>query len=62
MKGRKNDFSMTFYLNNVRVMFLEYVHNTDTAIKWMKDKNILWDEAIIYDRRTRAKIKKIFNK
>ena len=61
MKGKKNDFSMTFYFRNVRVLFLEYVHNTDTAIRWVKNHRIAWDEAIIYNRRTREKIKKIFN-
>lgn len=61
MKGKKNDFSMTFYLENERVMFMEYVHNTEKAIKWMEEKNKSWSHAMIYDRRTREKIERIKN-
>jgi hypothetical protein len=40
MKGKKNDFSMSFYANKERVLFIEYVHDTSTAIQWMEEKHI----------------------
>ncbi len=62
MKGKKNDFSMTFYENQERVLFLEYVHSTDKAIEWIEKvacKN--WTHAMVYDRRTREKVNRIVN-
>lgn len=59
MKGKKNDFSMTFYNGEVKRLFLEYVHNTNKAIDWVESKNIPWTHAMIYERRTRKKITRI---
>ena len=61
MKGKKNDFSMTFYEKEERRMFLEYVHDTNTAINWINSKGIMWTHAMIYDRKTRRKISRIVN-
>lgn len=61
MKGKKNDFSITFYNGEVKRLFLEYVHDTDKAIKWVNSNKIEWTHAMIYDRRTRAKIDRIIN-
>ena len=61
MKGKKNDFSMTFYNKEDRVLFMEYVHNTDVAIKWINDKGKPWTHAMIYERRTREKVEWILN-
>lgn len=61
MKGLKNDYSMSFYNDNQRVLFLEYVHNTDTAIEWINQKKIAWTHAMIYNRRTRQKVDRIIN-
>ncbi len=61
MKGKKNDFSMTFYNGEERTMFLGFVHNTETAIKWVNSKNIKWSHAMIYNRRTREKVDRIKN-
>lgn len=61
MQGKKNDFSMTFYNGEEKRLFLEFVHNTDTAIKWVKSKSIEWTHAMVYDRRTREKILRIVN-
>lgn len=61
MQGKKNDFSMTFYDKDERTMFLEFVHNTEKTIKWVEQKEIKWTHAMIYDRRTRAKIERIIN-
>jgi len=61
MKGKKNDFSMTFYDGEERRLFLEFVHNTDKAEKWMERKNIRWTHAMVYNRRTREKITRIIN-
>lgn len=61
MKGKKNDYSMTFYNNEDRRLFMQYVHNTETAIKWVNDKGIVWTHAMVYDRRTREKVTRIVN-
>ena len=61
MKGIKNDYSMTFYNGEEKRLFLEYVHNTDKAISWVKMKGIEWTHAMIYNRRTREKIQRITN-
>ncbi len=62
MRGRKNDFSMTFYNENERVVFLEYVHDTNVAIKWVEEKAKRdWTHAMVYDRRTREKLDRIMN-
>lgn len=62
MKGKKNDFSITFYDNDFKRLFLEYVHDTNKAISWVNSKGIVWTHAMIYDRRTRMKINRISNK
>ena len=59
MKGKKNDFSMTFYNVYERRLFLEYVHDTKTAINWVNSKGIKWTHAMVYNRRTRVKIERI---
>lgn len=61
MKSKKNDFSISFYFRDERVMFLEYVHDTEKAIKWIESKRIEWTHAMVYNRRTREKIDRIIN-
>lgn len=61
MKGKKNDFSMTFYNGEERRLFMEFVHNTEKAVKWVKAQNIPWTHAMVYNRRTREPITRIKN-
>lgn len=61
MKGKKNDFAMTFFYFKKKVLHLHFVHNTDKAIKWTNDKNIQWGHANIYDRRTGEFLKRIYH-
>lgn len=61
MKGNKNDFSMTFYDGEEKRLFLEFVHDTNKAIEWVKSKNINWTHAMVYNRRTREKLERIIN-
>ena len=61
MKGRKNDFSMTFYNGEEKRLFLEFVHDTNKAIGWVNAKGIEWTHAMLYNRRTREKIERIIN-
>lgn len=61
MQGKKNDFSMTFYHHEKKRLFLEFVHNTEKAIKWVNDKQIVWSHCMVYERRTREKIERIIN-
>lgn len=52
MKGKKNDFSITFYNKFERLLFLKYVHNTNEAVKWFNDKvRKYWTHYFIYDSR-----------
>lgn len=59
MKGRKNDFSMSFYNDQERTMFLAYVHDTDKAVRWCDSKGVNWTHYVVYDRRTREQIKRV---
>lgn len=52
---------MTFYDGEEKRLFLEFVHDTNKAIEWVKAKNIEWTHAMVYNRRTREKIDRIFN-
>ncbi len=62
MRGKKNDFSMTFYKDDDRVLFLEFVHDTNEAIKWTEEvAKKEWTHAMVYNRRTREKIERIKN-
>jgi hypothetical protein len=69
MKGRKNDFSMTFFVRDPQrnrtqdhqTLYLQYVHDTDKALIWLRDKSIPWDYANIYHRRSREFISRIYN-
>lgn len=59
MKGKKNDYSITFYNGEEKRLFLEFVHDTNKAIRWVNAKNIEWTHAMVYERRTRAKVERI---
>lgn len=61
MKGKKNDFSMTFYDGEKKRLFMEYVHDTGKMISWVNSKKIEWTHVMVYDRRTREKISRILN-
>jgi len=61
MKGKKNDFSMTFYNGEDRRIFLQFVHDTEKAVKWIEEKGIEWTHSMVYDRRTREKVDRIAN-
>lgn len=52
---------MTFYNGEEKRLFMEFVHNTDTAINWVNGKGIQWTHAMIYNRRTREKLDRIIN-
>lgn len=60
MKGRKNDYSITFFNKEEKVLHLGYVHDTRNAVQWVIDKKIEWTHGNIYDRRTREFITRIY--
>lgn len=62
MKGKKNDYSVTFYDGEERRLFLEFVHNTDKALEWVRKQRINWTHAMVYNRRTREKVTRLENK
>lgn len=53
MKGKQNDYSVSFYNGDKKRLFLEYVHDTDKALRWVATKQIQWTHANVYNRRTR---------
>ena len=61
MKGKKNDFSMTFYDGEQKRLFMEYVHDTNKMVEWVNSRKIEWTHAMIYNRRTREKVDRILN-
>lgn len=60
MKGKKNDYSITFFNEDEKRLFLEFVHSTEKAISWVRSQNINWTHANIYDRRSREFITRIY--
>ncbi len=60
MKGRKNDYSISFFKQTERVLFLEFVHDTKRAVQWINSKQIEWTHGNIYDRRKREFITRIY--
>ena len=61
MEGKKNDFSITYYFETQKVLFLQYVHDTNLATKWVNGKGIQWTHYVIYNRRTREQLEIIYN-
>lgn len=61
MKGRNNDFSMTFFYQGQRTLYLKYVHNTERTLKWVFDKGIYWDTCVIYRRKTGERLQVLKN-
>lgn len=60
MKGKKNDYSMSFFdKDGQRVLFLEYVHDTKKAERWADAKQFPWTVAKIWNRRSREFVDKI---
>ena len=49
----KNDYSVTVYFNNNKVLFTEYVQSIYTYVNWLKKSNINWSYILVYVRRTR---------
>lgn len=52
---------MTFYNNEEKRLFMEFVHDTNKAIAWVDSKGIEWTHAMLYNRRTRQKLDRIIN-
>lgn len=49
----KNDYSITVYHNNQKVLFTEYVHSVYTYVNWLKKCSVQWSYILVYVRRTR---------
>jgi hypothetical protein len=60
MKGKKNDYSISFFNDENRIMFIEFVHDTKKAVQWMDSKKLNWTHGNIYDRRKREFITRIY--
>lgn len=60
MKGKQNDYSISFFNGEQRVLFLEFVHDTSKAVEWVKGKRKEWTHANVYDRRSREFVTRIY--
>ncbi len=60
MRGKKNDYSISYFHGDVRVLFLEYVHDTKKSVQWVNSKQIRWTHANVYERRTRMYLFRIY--
>jgi len=60
MKGKDNDFSITFYNGEEKRLFMEFVQDTNYTIKWMRRKGIEWTHGMLYERRTKRTIGRIY--
>lgn len=60
MKGKKNDFSITFYNGEEKRLFMEFVQDTNDTIRWMKRQGIEWTHGMLYERRTRRTIGRLY--
>lgn len=61
MKGKKNDYSLTFFFYNTKTLHLHYVHNTEKATKWATEKGIKWTHANIYNRRSKIFLERVYS-
>jgi len=52
---------MTFYNGEEQRLFLEFVHDTEKAIQWLKKNSIEWTHCMVYERKTRKKIGRFKN-
>lgn len=59
MNRTNNKYSISFFYNNKRVMFMEFTHHPDDAINWVDSKRIYWNVAKVYDRKSRELLKVI---
>ncbi|GIZ08478.1 hypothetical protein FUMI01_12050 [Flavobacterium sp. UMI-01] len=50
---KKNDYSVTVYLNGQKRLFTEYVHSIYSYTQWLQKQSIEWDFILIYVRRSR---------
>lgn len=51
---KKNDYSVTVFLNKEKRLFTEYVHSIYAYSQWLDKQTIDWDYLLVYVRRTRA--------
>ncbi len=54
---KKNNYSISFFSEDKRVLFLEYVNIPKVAFDWVKKNNVEWTHANMYDRRSREFLK-----
>lgn len=60
MKGKKNDYAVTFFKEEEKVLHLGFVHDTKKAVQWVNSEGIIWTHGNVYDRRTREFITRIY--
>ncbi|PWA08976.1 hypothetical protein [Flavobacterium laiguense] len=50
---KKNDYSVTVFLNGEKRLFTEYVHTIYNYSQWLQKQSIAWDYLLVYVRRNR---------
>lgn len=58
LRSKKNDFSLSFWIDDKRVFFMEYVNSIPKVKRWLDAKGIDWKYCNIYERRTRKFIER----
>lgn len=58
--AHKNDYSISYFHNNERVLFLKYVHNIYKSCKWLETQGIEFSYMNVYDRRTGQFLKRLW--
>lgn len=58
-KKQRNTLSASFWRDEKRVLFLEYVDKKEKAIQWVKMRGIQYDYVNFYNRKTREFIERI---
>lgn len=51
---KKNDYSITVFLNGEKRLFTQYVHSIYSYTQWLQKQSIEWDYILVYVRRSRV--------
>lgn len=66
INNKENSYRIQYYNGDQSVMVLKYVNFIEKGTAWLKEKNITWTHAMVYDRRKEdrneaGKIGRIYN-
>ena len=59
---KPNSYSCTAFQGSRKVGFMKYVNRPEDYAKWLDRKGISWSLINVYDRKTSAFIRRLYNK